>query len=60
MPEDPIVDEIRATREKIAAECDYDTHKIFERGRAVLKRWKGKVISEEEWFRTHRRRKPAK
>ena len=48
MPRDPIVEEIRAAREKIAAECDYDNHKIYQRGCDVLKRWQGKVVSEEE------------
>ena len=58
MTSDPIVEEIRAIREKIAAECDYDMHKIHERGRAILDRWPGKVVDEETWFRTRGRKKP--
>ena len=34
--DDPIVAEIRAARERIAAECDYDIHKLYERGCEVL------------------------
>jgi len=30
---DPIVDEVRAVRDRLAAECDYDVHKIVERAR---------------------------
>ena len=58
MPKDPIVEEIRAARERIAAECDYDAHKIYQRGCELLKHWKGKVVSREEWFRSRRRREP--
>jgi hypothetical protein len=31
MPEDPIVEEIHATRDKIAAECQYDLKQIIKR-----------------------------
>lgn len=34
MNRDPIVEEVRAIRERLAAECDFDVHKIFERARA--------------------------
>lgn len=30
---DPIVEEVRAIRERLAAECDFDIHKICERAR---------------------------
>ncbi len=33
MYHDPIVEEVRAIRERLAAECDFDVHKIFERAR---------------------------
>jgi len=60
MPKDPIVEEIRAVRERIAAECHYDNRKIYERGCEVLKDWKGKVVTREEWFRDRAKRKPPK
>jgi len=31
MSDDPIVEEVRAIRDKLAAECDYDVDKIFRR-----------------------------
>lgn len=58
MTKDPIVEEVRAARERIAAECDYDNHKIYERGWEILRRWKGKVVTREEWFRDRAKRKP--
>ena len=33
MYHDPIVEEVRAIRERLAAECEFDVHKIFERAR---------------------------
>lgn len=33
MYHDPIVGEVREIRERLAAECDFDVHKIFERAR---------------------------
>ena len=33
MYHDPIVEEVRTIRERLAAECDFDVHKIFERAR---------------------------
>ena len=41
---DPIVAEVRAVRERIAAECDYDLHRMFERQREIVRRWEGKVV----------------
>ena len=43
MCKDPVVEEVRAARQRIAAECDYDLHKMLERGHAVVKRWQGKI-----------------
>jgi len=60
MPRDPIVEEVRMARERIAAECDYDVHKIYQRGCEILKGWKGKVVTQEEWFRSREKRKPPK
>jgi len=47
---DPIVEEVRAAREKIAAECDYDFHKILLRGQKILERCQGqfKIVTKEE------------
>ena len=58
MPKDPIVEEIRAIRERTAAECDFDFHKINQRGREILKHWRGKVVTREELFRSRKNRKP--
>lgn len=48
MWKDPIVEEVRAARERIAAECGYDLKRILQRDADVLKRWKGKVVTKEE------------
>ena len=48
MWKDPIVEEVRKARQEIAAECDYDLHKMIERGREFLKHWKGKVVTKAE------------
>lgn len=48
---DPIIAEIRAVRERIAAECDYDFHKMCLRGTETLRQWKGRVVTEEELYR---------
>jgi hypothetical protein len=45
---DPIIADIRAVRERIAAECDYDFHKMCQRGEETLRQWKGRVMTEEE------------
>ena len=58
MIKNPIGAEVRAAREKIAAECDYDLHKICEYGREVMKKWQGKIVTPEEWFRERARRTP--
>ena len=58
MSSDPIVEEVRRAREKIAAECDYDVDKIYQRGCEILKSWKGKVVTQEEWLRSREKRKP--
>ena len=48
MRKDPIVEEVRRIREEIFAECDYDLNKLMERGREVLKHWKGKVVTKAD------------
>jgi hypothetical protein len=47
---DPIVQEVRATREKIAAECNYQIDMLLEREKEVFERCKKqfKIVSEEE------------
>ncbi|MBM4030731.1 MAG: hypothetical protein FJ291_02995 [Planctomycetes bacterium] len=48
MRKDPILEEVWRAREKFAAECDYDLHKMFEKYREITRQWKGKVVGEEE------------
>ncbi len=48
MAKNPILEEVWRAREKFAAECDYDIHKMFERMREMTKQWKGRVVGEEE------------
>ena len=48
MVQDPIVAEVRAIREEIAAECDYDPHKIYLRGCEIARQWQGRVVTKEE------------
>jgi len=48
MRRDPILEEVWRARDKFAAECGYDLHKMFERYREITKHWKGKVVGEEE------------
>ncbi len=55
MVRDPIVEEIRKAREKIAAECNYDMHSILQRGHDIMKGWPGKVTTKEELDRDRRR-----
>ena len=55
MVRDPIVEEIRKAREKIAAECNYDMHNILQRGHDILEGWPGKVTTKEELDRDRRR-----
>lgn len=44
MPEDPIVDEIHATREKIAAECQYDMKTIIKRIKKNEQKNKDRIV----------------
>lgn len=44
MPKDPIVDEIHATREKIAAECQYDMKKIIKRIKKNEQKNKDRIV----------------
>jgi hypothetical protein len=48
MRRDPILEEVWKAREDLAAGCDYDVHKMFERMREITKQWKGRVVGEEE------------
>lgn len=59
MRKNPILEEVWRAREKFAAECDYDLHKMFERMREITKRWKGKVVGEEELLRKPRVARPS-
>ena len=52
MRKDPIVEEVRAAREKIAAECGYDFRKALARDREILRHWRGKVVTKEELDRS--------
>ena len=47
---DPIVEEVHAARAIIAAECDYDFHKMSERAKEVMNRYAGrfKIATEKE------------
>lgn len=42
---DPIVDEVRAVRDKLAAECDYDINKIMERSRQNLMKSNATIVN---------------
>jgi hypothetical protein len=55
MWKDPIVEEVRKARQEILAECDNDLGKLMERGRELLKHWKGKVVTKEELDRRRKR-----
>ncbi len=49
---DPIVEEVRAARQKISEECGHDMHKLFERQKAAFAEWKGMKITapfHPEW-----------
>jgi len=48
MRKDPILEEVWRARDKFAAECDYDPHKMFERMREITRQWKGRVVGEKE------------
>jgi len=58
--DDPIVAEIRAAREQIAAECDYDFGKLLARAEEVLRNWPGRVVTREEVLRDRARGRPPK
>lgn len=46
MPQpDPIIEEVRAAREKIAAEHDFDLHKLFSHWRRMEQRRPDRVVS---------------
>jgi hypothetical protein len=47
---DPIVQEVRAAREKIAAECNYDIDKLMAREKEIFERYKDQfqVVTKEE------------
>lgn len=48
MWKDPIVEEVRANREKLAAESGNNPAKILEQERETLKHWQGNVVSKED------------
>ncbi|MGD0517379.1 MAG: hypothetical protein ABSA26_07570 [Thermoguttaceae bacterium] len=54
---DPIVQEVRTAREKIAAECNYEVDKLMEREKEVFERCKNqfKIVSKEELERLRQR-----
>jgi hypothetical protein len=55
MFKDPIVEEVRAAREKIAAECNYEVDKLMEHEKEFFERYKNqfKIVSKEELDRLH-------
>jgi hypothetical protein len=55
---DPIVAEIRAVRERIAAECDFDFHKICLHAEKTLQNWPGKIVTKEELDRDRAHSRP--
>jgi hypothetical protein len=48
---DPIVDEVRAVRLAIFAECDYDMKKLLDRLEERQKRHGDRLVTKEEWMR---------
>lgn len=54
MASDAIVAEVRAIREQLFAECDYDLHEVVERDREFLKNWPGKVVTKEQLLKERR------
>lgn len=59
---DPIVEEVRAAREKIASECGYDFHKIYLRGQEICERYKDrfKIVTQEELDQLREHQTPHK
>jgi hypothetical protein len=57
MFKDPIVEEVHALRAKIAAECDYDLHRMSERANEFLNRHEGqiKTVTKEDVDRIRNR-----
>ncbi len=52
---DPIVEEVHAIRQQIAAECGYDLGRMMEMQRTLLKNWKGKVVTKADLLRRRER-----
>jgi len=48
MCNDPIVRNVRDARERIAAECGYDLHKMLDRQQEVMRRWRGKIANTKD------------
>ncbi len=48
MPTDPIVDEIRAVRDELAARHDYDIHRIMADARKRQVQYQSRLVSFEE------------
>jgi hypothetical protein len=57
---DPIVQDVRSAREKIAAECNYDIKKLMEKEKEILECCKDKfqIVTEEELNQLRRCRTP--
>jgi len=54
MIDDPLVEEIHRTREKMLAECGGDFDKLFERLRAAQEQDRDRLITKEEVVRRKR------
>ena len=50
MIHDPIVDEVRAIREQLAAQFNFDIRKIIEDAQQRQKKSKGKIVSFQREF----------
>jgi len=51
---DPIVVEVREIRERLFAQSRYNLHRLMEQDRAILKTWKGKVVTKMQLGRGSR------
>ncbi len=57
MPRDPIVEQVRAARERLAKNCDFDIRKIIERAQQSQAKSANQVVSFEK---KPRRRNPRR
>lgn len=51
---DPIVQKVRRTREKLAAACGFDLHRIALRQKQVADGWRGKKVTYDQLMATRR------